>query len=282
MGWPGLVPSLRRLLHGAARPPRARRYHETSTPTTATYYEGMPEDYRWFRQDELVRKCVVTNAYFATMTAGFETVLEAGDGVELGDYATMTVTEGAVPSGCGYRKDISSLALSSDTYPRLRVRLRGRGTTPQYKIGVEYTDSSSNETGWIDAPTDMTIDVLELISGKTVKYVMLYARCNTAFDTAYVDWDYAVVVKNPPLVPTEMLDLDVDLWTTTRISGMTLKLLNDVLLGVTARRYMLDEGEGLHAFDLSRSKGHADLVNISFSSQGVHGECLYFQASSSS
>lgn len=87
MGWPGLVPSLRRLLHGAARPPRARRYHETTTPTTATYYEGMPEDYRWFRQDELVRKCVVTNAYFATMTAGFETVLEAGDGVELGDYA---------------------------------------------------------------------------------------------------------------------------------------------------------------------------------------------------
>ncbi len=47
----------------------------------------MPEDYRWFRQDELVRKCVVTNAYFATMTAGFETVLEADSDVDLGDFS---------------------------------------------------------------------------------------------------------------------------------------------------------------------------------------------------
>jgi hypothetical protein len=38
----------------------------------------MDQDYRWFRQDELVRKCTVTNAYFATQ-GGFETVLEADD-----------------------------------------------------------------------------------------------------------------------------------------------------------------------------------------------------------
>jgi len=38
----------------------------------------MNEDYRWFRQDELVRKCVVTNAYFAT-TAGYETIIETED-----------------------------------------------------------------------------------------------------------------------------------------------------------------------------------------------------------
>jgi hypothetical protein len=197
-----------------------------------------------------------------------------------GDYATMTVTEGSSPSGCGYRKDISSENLGTDSYPRLRVRLRGRGTTPQYKVGVEYTDSSSNETGWLDAPEDMTVDVLILLPGKTVKYVKLYARCNTAYGTAYVDWDYAVIVRNPPLVPTEMLDLDVDLWTTTRISGATLKLLNDILLGVTARRYSLDEGEGLHAYDLSRDKGHADLVNASWNSGGVHGSCLYFNGTS--
>ncbi len=36
----------------------------------------MNEDYRWFRQDELVRKCIATNAYFATLTEGFETTLE--------------------------------------------------------------------------------------------------------------------------------------------------------------------------------------------------------------
>jgi len=87
-GWPGLVPSIRRFFLGAASAPRAKRRGETSTLTSSTYYEGMPEDYRWFRQDELVRRCVVTNAFFATMTAGFRTVLEAtGEGVDPGDYA---------------------------------------------------------------------------------------------------------------------------------------------------------------------------------------------------
>ena len=74
--WLGLVPALRRLFLGGVKPPKAKRFGETSTPTTNTYYEGMTQDYRWFRQDELVRKCLVTNTYFATMTAGFETILE--------------------------------------------------------------------------------------------------------------------------------------------------------------------------------------------------------------
>jgi hypothetical protein len=46
----------------------------------------MDEDYRWFRRDELVRRCLVTNAFFATMTAGFDTVLEAGGGLDPADY----------------------------------------------------------------------------------------------------------------------------------------------------------------------------------------------------
>jgi len=88
--WPGLIPLVRRFLGGAANPPKAKRYGETSTPTTSTYYEGMHEDYRWFRQDELVRKCIVTNAYFSTMTAGFETVLEATqEDIDLDDYAFL-------------------------------------------------------------------------------------------------------------------------------------------------------------------------------------------------
>jgi len=83
-----LIPVLRRALFGSTNAPKAKRYGETTTPTTSSYYEGMNEDYRWFRQDELVRRCVVTNAYFATMTAGFETVLEATqDGVDPEDYA---------------------------------------------------------------------------------------------------------------------------------------------------------------------------------------------------
>jgi hypothetical protein len=35
----------------------------------------MDQDYRWFRQDELVRKCLVSNAFFSTQS-GYETVLE--------------------------------------------------------------------------------------------------------------------------------------------------------------------------------------------------------------
>ncbi len=86
--WPGLVPLVRRFFFGVANPPKAKRFSETSTPTTSSYYEGMPEDYRWFRQDELVRKCIVTNAYFATMTAGFKTLLEpTSDDIDIEDYA---------------------------------------------------------------------------------------------------------------------------------------------------------------------------------------------------
>jgi len=74
----GLVFAVKRILFGEANQPKAKRYSETSTPTQSTYYQGMDQDYRWFRQDELVRKCTVTNAYFATR-GGFETVLEADD-----------------------------------------------------------------------------------------------------------------------------------------------------------------------------------------------------------
>lgn len=85
--WPGLIPAVRRFFYGEARPPKAKRYGPTSTPTTSSYYEGMHRDYRWFRQDELVRKCIITNAYFATMTAGFETALEVTGDADPKDYA---------------------------------------------------------------------------------------------------------------------------------------------------------------------------------------------------
>ena len=198
-----------------------------------------------------------------------------------GDYATMMVTEGVTPSGCGYRKDISSEALATNTYPLIRVRLRGRGTTPQYRVEVEYTDASVTDSGWINAPTSMGVKTLELTSGKTVKYVKLYARCSTASGIAYIDYDYAVVMKNWPIIPTEIEEVDVDLQTTVAVSGMILKLLNDVLLGVTARRYTLDENMGGKAYDLSRNKGHGSIVNATWNTGGRHGSCLYFLASSS-
>lgn len=58
------------------------------TPTTSHYYKGINQFYRWFRQDGLTRKCVLINAYFATMTTGFETVLKTtSDYINQEDYA---------------------------------------------------------------------------------------------------------------------------------------------------------------------------------------------------
>ncbi len=75
-GWPGIVPLVKRVLYGGVRVPKLKRYGTTSTPTGSENYETMHKDYRWFRQDEMVRRCVIINAMFATMTAGFETELE--------------------------------------------------------------------------------------------------------------------------------------------------------------------------------------------------------------
>ena len=84
--WPGLIPRIRRFLYGAARPPKAKRYGPTSTPTSSSYYVGMHKYYHWFRQDARTRKCLVTNAYFSTLTAGFETVLEPTGDADPEDY----------------------------------------------------------------------------------------------------------------------------------------------------------------------------------------------------
>lgn len=71
----GLLGSLRRLVAKAGAP-KAKYQTYTSSPTTSSYYQGMNQDYRWFRQDELIRRCVTTNAYFSTMS-GFKTRLES-------------------------------------------------------------------------------------------------------------------------------------------------------------------------------------------------------------
>jgi hypothetical protein len=79
--FPGIIPVAKRtfsyLLYGAPREPKWRHTPGVrETPTKRKDYSNMPEEYRWFRQDEKVRRCVIVNALFATMTAGFETVIE--------------------------------------------------------------------------------------------------------------------------------------------------------------------------------------------------------------
>jgi hypothetical protein len=60
---------------GGVGVPKIRAYVLSSAQTRSTNYESqtnyeaLPENYRWFRQDELVRRCVVINAAYASMSA---------------------------------------------------------------------------------------------------------------------------------------------------------------------------------------------------------------------
>jgi hypothetical protein len=82
-GFRGVWPIVKQVIYGAAAEStsKLRSYGQTTQNPNAdshTNYAAMrPEAYRWFRQDELVRRCVVVNAAYATMAAGFETELES-------------------------------------------------------------------------------------------------------------------------------------------------------------------------------------------------------------
>jgi len=193
-----------------------------------------------------------------------------------GDNATMAVTEGAVPAGCGYEKDIGALALDTDVYRQLRVRLRGRGTTPQYMIGIEYTDATSDYSGLVDAPTSFDIVTLQLDAAKVVHKVKLYAKCNTAFGSAQIDYDYAVLQSQFPIVPYETYEVDVDLQTTLSCSGFRIRAHHDNLQGITALRYRFDENMGVVATDLGSSKLNGTLVNAPTWAAGKYNYCLQF------
>ncbi len=188
-----------------------------------------------------------------------------------GDYATMAVTEGDVVNGCGWQKDISGLALNSSNYPSLRVRLRGRGTSPQYQIEVEMSDSIVDSSGWCDAPTGFEARTLNLTLGKIVKYIRLYARSSTPLASAQIDYDYAVIQPQPPLIPHEHNEVEVELQHTIASSGFRVRCWHDILHGVTACSYTFVEGSGIKAYDRSGNRRHGTLVN---SPTWIEGEII--------
>ena len=71
MKWKGLNTYAKQFLYGGVGTPIVKRVGASDTPTSNTNYESMHPNYRWFRQDEIVRKCLITNAFFATMTADY-------------------------------------------------------------------------------------------------------------------------------------------------------------------------------------------------------------------
>lgn len=223
--------------------------------------------------------CFRSATWTLFQSAASESFANAGD--VSGDYAIMAVTEGGVVNGCGWRRDISSLSLAVIDYPLIRVRLRGRGTAPYYKVDVEYTDASSTSSGWIQALASFEAKMLEMTAGKTIKYIKLYAKSNTPNETAFIDYDYVVVLRNPPLEPKEVLELDADLVCNTAVSGLSLKMLFDLLLGVTERWYAFETQLGTKAYDLSENKHVSPIQNATWNSGGKHGGCLYFLAAGS-
>jgi len=77
--WKGLSHYAKVLVYGsAASSPKIGKgdFGTSNTPTDSDNYASMDKDYRWFRQDELVRRCTIINACFTALAAGFETVLE--------------------------------------------------------------------------------------------------------------------------------------------------------------------------------------------------------------
>ena len=100
----------------------------------------MNEDYRWFRQDELVRKCIVSNALFAT-TAGYETIIEAENPDrythveekidELNKTVNMDLTLFvAQVKRSVYGKTGFEIVLDEDDYPRQLLSLQSNDLKP--------------------------------------------------------------------------------------------------------------------------------------------------------
>ncbi len=74
----GIVPWVKRRLYGSPQSPQAQNYQAPRGGYRSKSKIGKNVFYgeRWFRTSELVRKCTVSNAYFSSMSAGFETELQ--------------------------------------------------------------------------------------------------------------------------------------------------------------------------------------------------------------
>jgi len=147
------------------------------------------------------------------------------NGVLVADLGIMTVTESDTSDGAGYEK--GGLNISTDTYRKCRVRLKGGGYKPYYMIYVKFSDASDvHASGY--APTEMTAITIDLPAGKTVIAIQFFIRSDMGGNnqTATLYFDYVAIIKDDPITPEEVESLDVELCATTAISGFEFKLLN--------------------------------------------------------
>jgi len=148
------------------------------------------------------------------------------NGGVVADLGIMQVTESGSSDGAGWEK--GGLSVSTNTYTKFIARLRGLGYNPMYYILVMFTDATNVSIGWASAPSSMTLITLNLPAGKTVQTIQLFIRAGNGANnqSAEIRWDYVIIVKSSPITPTDVNEIDVELSTTTAISGFTFILIN--------------------------------------------------------
>ncbi len=194
-----------------------------------------------------------------------------------GDLALISVTEGEAALGAGWRRDISSLSLSTDEYPLAWVRFKGGGASPEFRFKVGL-GGGEEDSGWVEAPQGFTAMGLELAPGETVEWVEVYARSAQPHGSAQVYLDYISILAAPPVEARELEKVEVDLACNTGVSQATLEMVWDPLLGSTLRWYRLDEGWGGRAYDLGPSREASRFVGATWV-PGVAGHGLGFDSS---
>ncbi len=92
-GWKGLINYIHTFLYGQNQPAKSRNNGVTTNSEANAKDESLhPETYRWFRKDELVRRCIIVNSSFATSASGFDTELEPVDN-SLNDEQKTSIIE---------------------------------------------------------------------------------------------------------------------------------------------------------------------------------------------
>jgi hypothetical protein len=171
----------------------------------------------------------------------------------VGDLGEEAVTESATSAGVGYRKSLASKNIQTSFYPKLRARLKGGGTNPQYRILVEYTPESgggSTDSGWAAAQTSFFTVTLNLTAARIIDKISIYVK-STANSSAVLSWDYVLVCDADPIVPLNVEDIDVYLEPTVAAGKWQIKLSNkdnqygSVAVGDWVFIYTAGKGEAL-------------------------------------
>jgi len=191
------------------------------------------------------------NNWTLIRTAGSQSLVKVS---QVHDVSRLSVTETGGSDGAGWRKDVPG-SLPTNTYIKLRARLKGGGTNPRYFILVRFTDSSTVDTTWVSVGTNWVIVNLSLMANKTVWQVEIYVHSD-ANQSAYLDVDYLEIIGQDPL---DLLEQSPWNWT---VEKATVELLSTV--GLSRFSVLCNNQKG----GLEDEVGVGDHMKIWFADEG--------------